>query len=150
MRALKYEGTPVEIALGLKQDGNESARLKRWKEAKELFTQALGVLRKSHQTSTSAELNETSDAAQGKAQEEKSIEEACYVNRALCNLELSMILLPLDSMTSTIILTSLRKLSLHNHRLRRHPSPQPNQHQSILPIRTRPPCSRQAQRSPRR
>lgn len=92
MRALKYEGTPVEIALGLKQDGNEAAKLKRWKEAKDLFTQALGVLRKSHQApTTSAEFNETSkEAAQGKSQEEKSIEEACYVNRALCNLELSM------------------------------------------------------------
>lgn len=91
MRALKYEGTPVEIALGLKQDGNEAARLKRWKEAKQLFTQALGVLRKSHQAPTSTEPVERSESAQEKSQEEKSIEEACYVNRALCNLELSMV-----------------------------------------------------------
>ena len=113
MRALKYEGTPVEIALGLKQDGNESARLKRWKEAKELFTQALGVLHKSHQAPTAAETTGSSDDAQAKSRQEKSIEEACYVNRALCNLELSMIL-PFGSMTSIIILTLPRKLSLHN------------------------------------
>lgn len=113
MRALKYEGTPVEIALGLKQDGNESARLKRWKEAKELFTQALGVLHKRHQADTAAEKIESSEDAQAKSQQEKSIKEACYVNRALCNLELSMNL-PFECMTSTIILTLPRKLSLHN------------------------------------
>lgn len=113
MRALKYEGTPVEIALGLKQDGNESARLKRWKEAKELFTQALGVLHKSHLTPTTTELDGLAEDAHVKTQQEKSIEEACYVNRALCNLELSMNF-PFSLMRSTIILTVLRKLSLYN------------------------------------
>lgn len=92
MRALKYEGTPVEIALGLKNDGNEMAKLKRWKEAKDLYTQALGMLHKSHRASASAEPTRTSSTAPEKSQQEKSIEEACYVNRALCNLELSMCL----------------------------------------------------------
>lgn len=93
MRALKYEGTPGEIAVGLKENGNELVKLKKWKEAKDLYTQALGVLHKSHQAQTAAETTESSEDAnveQANPQQEKSIEEACYINRALCNLELSM------------------------------------------------------------
>lgn len=116
MRALKYEGTPVEVALGLKQNGNELAGLKRWKEAKDVYTQALGILHKSHRAPTPAESTETSEGANtepGKSQQEKSIEEACYVNRALCNLELST-KLPVGPESPTTILTPARKLSIHN------------------------------------
>lgn len=94
MRALKYEGTPAEVALGLKDNGNELVRLKRWKDAKDLYTEALGVLRKNHNAPTmKSEVSNTlgvAKTAQSNAQQEKSIEEACLINRALCNLELSM------------------------------------------------------------
>jgi hypothetical protein len=93
MRALKYEGTPVEVALGLKENGNELVKLKRWKDAKGLYTQALGVLHKSSSGHAPVEGGENSEFRSPEPvspQQEKSIEEACYINRALCNLELSM------------------------------------------------------------
>ena len=117
MRALKYEGTPLEIALGLKQDGNELAGLKRWKEAKDVYTQALGVLHKSQRTPTPAEsigISEVATLEQVSSQREKSIEEACYVNRALCNLELSMTPSG-DLMGSAITSDLVRELPLHDH-----------------------------------
>ncbi len=93
IRALKYEGTPAEVALGLKENGNELVKVKRWKDAKDLYTQALGVLHKSQHEPTTAATSPNPQGAnleQANTQQEKSIQEACYINRALCNLELSM------------------------------------------------------------
>lgn len=93
MRALKYEGTPVEVALGLKENGNELVKLKRWKDAKDLYTQALGMLHKSssvHATTVEVDANSEYRSPEPlNPQQKKSVEEACYINRALCNLELS-------------------------------------------------------------
>lgn len=96
IRALQYEGSRVEVALGFKENGNEMVKLKRWKDGKELYTQALGALRGTvheRQSDHSAEVptREASLIADETAAEilhEKQIEEACYINRALCNLEL--------------------------------------------------------------
>ncbi|MCJ1463049.1 hypothetical protein MMC07_001653 [Pseudocyphellaria aurata] len=83
IRALQYEGPRSEVALGFKENGNEMVKAKRWKDGKEFYTQALGVLHKeSNQDSTSG-LDQVAEI-----QKQKKIEEACYVNRALCNLEL--------------------------------------------------------------
>ena len=111
MRALKYEGTPAEVALGLKDNGNELVRLKRWKEAKNLYTEALVVLHKSpnHDVPTVSEPTEFSgvtNAKQSNSQQEKLIEEACLINRALCNLELSM---------KFLLIVLSRRVSLPHH-----------------------------------
>ncbi|KAL9601656.1 MAG: hypothetical protein Q9219_002376 [cf. Caloplaca sp. 3 TL-2023] len=86
LRALQHEGTRAEIALGFKERGNEMVSEKRWKDAKEFYTKGIRALKTplkppgSQTTTTNSDETETS--------KEKQIEEACYVNRALCNLEL--------------------------------------------------------------
>lgn len=78
MQALQYEGTRAEIAQGFKENGNEMARAKKWADGKEFYTKALTALRIPRKDD---EADET--------ERERELEEACYVNRALCNLELS-------------------------------------------------------------
>ena len=78
MQALQYEGTRAEIAQGFRENGNEMARAKKWADGKEFYTQALTALRIPRKED---EPDET--------EKEREVEEACYVNRALCNLELS-------------------------------------------------------------
>ena len=106
MRALQYEGSRSEVAMGFKENGNEMVRAKRWKEGKELYTQALGVLLQEPKQEPK------SDTDQGaEIQKEKKIEEGCYINRALCNLELRTS--PRNSSTTQISFsppTAARKL----------------------------------------
>lgn len=63
-------------------------KVKRWKEAKDFYSQALRTLREDQATDSGRDLKENSDA-EAEKQKEKEVEEACYVNRALCNLSLS-------------------------------------------------------------
>lgn len=85
LRALQYEGTRREIALGFKERGNEMVAEKRWKDAKEFYTKGILTL-KAPQKEV---LGDRSASADEEA-EERKVEEACYINRALCNLELRM------------------------------------------------------------
>lgn len=70
---------------------------KRWKDAKEFYTQGLGALsQKLNATKQSAVDGEKLDLKpiseeekDADRQTENTIEEALYINRALCNLELS-------------------------------------------------------------
>ena len=92
------------------------AKAKKWADGKELYSKglaALGVERKEGEANGEAE-----------DRKEVEIEEACYINRALCNLELSMFL---ENRPVTYFLTTSirRKLPLHNPRLRLYPPPQP-------------------------
>lgn len=93
LRALQYEGTPAEIAQGFKEQGNEVVKIKRWKDGKEFYTKGLAVLaqrRKPRSPKPTDDAGEKSPIAEDEAQilRLKELEEACYVNRALCNLEL--------------------------------------------------------------
>ena len=70
-------------------------KLKKWSDAKEFYTKAIAVLSKNigdpESTAKSEEGAQTARASEAQAlkpHEEKEIEEACFVNRALCNLEL--------------------------------------------------------------
>jgi len=93
LRQLAYEGTRAEVAGNFRQQGNEHARVKNWSDAKEFYTKALAAL---HGPPNPQEQQELPDVKvveideQAEAKKEREIEEACYVNRALCNLELSM------------------------------------------------------------
>ena len=89
LRALQYEGTAFENALGFKERGNEMVKSKRWKDGKEFYTKALEVL---HGRTRRTSKEEDYGVEEEEVHKEKGIEEACYVNRALCNLELSMLL----------------------------------------------------------
>ena len=95
LRALQYEGTPAEIAQGFKEQGNEVVRMKRWSDGKEFYTKGLAVLaqrKKARLRKPSDEVREKSSIVEDEAEIKKQgeLEEACLVNRALCNLELSM------------------------------------------------------------
>ncbi|KAL8730091.1 MAG: hypothetical protein Q9166_004290 [cf. Caloplaca sp. 2 TL-2023] len=88
LRALQYEGTRAEVALGFKERGNEMVAEKRWGDAKVFYTKAIAAL---NQVSEAKESGASTLSFEGRGkeiEEEKKIEEACYVNRALCNLEL--------------------------------------------------------------
>ncbi|KAJ4346555.1 HSP70/90 co-chaperone [Didymosphaeria variabile] len=93
LKALAYEGTKAEIAENFRQQGNDCARTKQWTDAKEFYDKAIAALKapkKEPQPEdgppvidvTDVEVNEEEEA-----EKEKVIEEACYINRALCNLE---------------------------------------------------------------
>ena len=92
MRALQYEGTRAEIAQNFREQGNEMARAKRWKDGKEYYTKGLAALKQPQSIrppSQDTGFQPTQDLeSEVEAKKEKEIEEACYINRALCNLEL--------------------------------------------------------------
>ncbi|KKZ68224.1 hypothetical protein EMCG_06115 [[Emmonsia] crescens] len=81
IRALQYEGTRAEVAQGFRESGNEVTRVKKWSDGKEFYTKAIAVL-------TGENKWEKSDDPEGDLIKEREIAEACYTNRALCNLEL--------------------------------------------------------------
>ena len=93
LKAMAYEGTRSEVAENFRQQGNECARAKQWADAKEFYDKAIAAL-SGPQNSLGPDVDETPiveaklDEAE-EAKKEKAIEEACYVNRALCNLEKS-------------------------------------------------------------
>jgi hypothetical protein len=93
LKALAYEGTRAEIAENFRQQGNDCARAKQWSDAKEFYTKAIAAL-KGPQTSRDPDaagpgVVDVEVDEQEEADKEKSIAEAVYVNRALCNLEKS-------------------------------------------------------------
>ncbi|EEH16748.1 hypothetical protein PABG_06835 [Paracoccidioides brasiliensis Pb03] len=81
IRSLQYEGTRAEIAQGFRESGNEVTRQKKWSDGKEFYSKAIGVLTGDNEW-------EKSDDPEGDIIKEREIAEACYTNRALCNLEL--------------------------------------------------------------
>ena len=88
IRALQYEGTRAENAQSFREQGNELVKAKRWKDGKEFYTKGIAVLSRNPQDlqETGETPSADEEAERGK---EKELEEVCYVNRALCNLELS-------------------------------------------------------------
>jgi hypothetical protein len=96
LKALAYEGTKAEVAENFRQQGNDCARAKQWTDAKEFYDKALAAL---HGPKRAPDVEEGERVVEIEAdaevdeevekEKEKKIEEACYVNRALCNLEKS-------------------------------------------------------------
>lgn len=91
LRAMAYEGTRAEIAENFRQQGNECARAKQWADAKEFYDKAIAAL-KGPQSKPDPEAEgpgviEVELDEEEEAKKERATEEACYVNRALCNLE---------------------------------------------------------------
>lgn len=92
LKALAYEGTRGEVAGNFREQGNEFARAKRWSDAKEFYDKALAALKgplnpPNEEGPADKEIVEVNEEEERK--KELAIEEACYVNRALCNLEKS-------------------------------------------------------------
>ena len=141
MRALQYEGTRAEIAQGFRERGNEMAREKRWKDGKEFYTKGLAALKQPQETppdTTDGEASIELDL-EAEAKKEKEVEEACYINRALCNLELRLSPSFDHSLDKVMSNPASRKLPLLHPRLCIHPAPKPPKHQGLLPLHTRSP-----------
>lgn len=90
LRALAYEGSPLEVASGFKENGNECFSKKKWKDAKIFYEKAIDVLlieerKRQHGDKSS---NEASFEIEGEKQLEISLLEICLVNRSACHLEL--------------------------------------------------------------
>ncbi|TLD35234.1 TPR repeat protein-like protein [Venturia nashicola] len=92
IKALMHEGTTAEIAGNFREQGNEQAKAKRWGDARSFYDQALTALRNPKRKFEAEEGETDLDAVEidveAEAQKERQLEEACYVNRALCSLEL--------------------------------------------------------------
>ena len=92
LKALAYEGTRAEIAQNFREQGSEIVRTeKRYTEAREYYTKALQALNAPPQPpdpEQGPKVVEIDEEAE--AEKERAIEEVCLVNRALCNLEMSI------------------------------------------------------------
>lgn len=95
MKALAYEGTRYEVAENFRQQGNDCARAKQWNDAKEFYDKAIAALKGPQRTpdpdanTKGGQVIEVELDEEEEAKKEKVVEEASYVNRALCNLEKS-------------------------------------------------------------
>ncbi|KAI0132283.1 hypothetical protein BJ170DRAFT_239792 [Xylariales sp. AK1849] len=114
LRALAYEGTPLEVASGFKEQGNECFREKRWNDAKEFYGKGVLVIvveerkraglpvfkskAKEEEVKLPSEKEDDGKVAFPPEEEEKAspeevekqriVLESLYVNRAACHLEL--------------------------------------------------------------
>lgn len=84
LQALQNEGTRGEVANSFKGQGNEAVQGLKWIDAKEFYTKALAVINAKENKWEAPEDFEEEAALLRK------LEEASYINRALCNLELGM------------------------------------------------------------
>jgi hypothetical protein len=86
IKALQHEGTKAEVAQGFKERGNEMVAGRKWTDARDFYTKGIAVL---------MEKNEDNwDKAEDSIAEEKQrrlLNEQLHINRARCNLELSMV-----------------------------------------------------------
>lgn len=92
LKALAYEGTRAEVAQNFREQGTELVREeRRWGEAREFYTKALVALKRPPLPPDPEDekvVQEVDEEAE--ARKEREIEEVCLVNRALCNLEMSI------------------------------------------------------------
>lgn len=100
LKAMAYEGSPLEVATDFKNKGNECFKVKGWWDAKEFYTKGILVLAAEERKRAAIAKGETpppttSDAAEEEEvvgeeeiQEQRQVLEASYVNRAACQLEL--------------------------------------------------------------
>ena len=92
LKALAYEGTRAEIAQNFREQGTELIRTeKRYREARDYYTKALHALKAPPpppDPEQGPQVIEIDEEAEEK--KERGIEEVCLVNRALCNLEMSI------------------------------------------------------------
>ncbi|KAF7590682.1 hypothetical protein BBP40_002517 [Aspergillus hancockii] len=82
LQAMQNEGTRGEVAQGFRSEGNEAAKEKRWIDAKEFYTKAIAVI--------FAKVDKWEKPEDPTAEQKllREVEQASYINRALCNLEL--------------------------------------------------------------
>jgi hypothetical protein len=99
IKAIAFEGSRLEVAANFREQGNEAARAKLWKDAREFYTKAIQAVRGQVETTSAEgddkpplkvqEVIEEEEDPEEEARKERAVEEACLANRALCNLEMS-------------------------------------------------------------
>jgi hypothetical protein len=82
LRALEHEGTRAEAALNCRELGNKAAKANSWLYAKQCYTNGIAVL-----TASEDKWEQPADI-ETELLQLRETKEACYVNRALCNLKL--------------------------------------------------------------
>ena len=98
-----------------------------WRDGKEFYTKGIAVL------NAKEDKWEKPDNLEEESKLLREVGEACYINRALCNLELSMTSALHNCLTVVLgILTMARKLPLNNSRLRVYPQTQPEECEGLL------------------
>jgi tetratricopeptide (TPR) repeat protein len=85
IKALAYEGTPLEVASGFRERGNECFKESNWKDAKEFYSKGIQVLLVEVRKRQNGE-NTTKDKEE--VTKEVAVLEACLVNRAACHMTL--------------------------------------------------------------
>jgi tetratricopeptide repeat protein 4 len=88
MKALAYEGTPLEVASGFKERGNESFKERGYKDAKEFYTKSINILLVEVRKRQKGEAKSEEEGGEEEVKKEIAVLEACLVNRAACHLEL--------------------------------------------------------------
>jgi hypothetical protein len=122
---LQYDGTKSEVLQNFKDQGNEMVQSKRWNDAKEFYSRGVAVL-----TNKVDQHWDEPENQQEEIMKVRLLEEQIFVNRALCNLELS------KSAAWGSFNTAYwdRKLSFNHVGLRRRPQGKSQQRQSPLSI----------------
>ncbi|KAK7956838.1 uncharacterized protein PG986_006060 [Apiospora aurea] len=100
LKAMAYEGSPLDVATDFKNKGNECFKVKGWWDAKEFYTKGILVLAAEERRRAAVAKGETPPAVpttsdtpdeeigEEEIQEQRKVLEASYVNRAACHLEL--------------------------------------------------------------
>ncbi|RMY95772.1 hypothetical protein D0861_00576 [Hortaea werneckii] len=100
LKAIAYEGTRAEIAQNFRNQGNECVKFKQYPDAREFYSKAIQALKGPIQPQEPDDDDELPEQRvieideEAEEKKERSIEEACYANRALCNLEMSITAFP--------------------------------------------------------
>ncbi|KAK9422432.1 hypothetical protein SUNI508_04788 [Seiridium unicorne] len=97
LKALAYEGTPLEVATEFKERGNECFRQKKWNDAREFYGKGILVLAAEERKRRGYDLQgRRIDPAEAAKQEpdsdeeiasQRAVLESLHVNRAACHLE---------------------------------------------------------------
>ncbi|KAI4603125.1 hypothetical protein KJ359_005917 [Pestalotiopsis sp. 9143b] len=100
LRALAYEGTPLEVAAEFKEQGNACFKQRKWADAREFYTKGALVLAAEERRRRGYDIQgrrvDPSKAAEEGGQEpdteelirdQRALLESLYVNRAACHLE---------------------------------------------------------------
>ena len=80
IRALIYEDSRAETASNFREQGNEEAKLRHWREAKDLYTKGLAALK--------AKRKDEDPTGKDEDEKEVAVKELLLINRALCHLEI--------------------------------------------------------------
>lgn len=103
---------------------------KRWGDAKEFYTKGIAALKSAPASQVEGPASE--DEQRKEREKERNLEEACYVNRALCNLELRMSFTPPPSHLSSPNPQSPKPLKKPETQLTPHPPTSTENYRSTL------------------